>query len=143
MENILVVDDELNNLNIIKCFLEREGMIIHCAASGEDALRKFKNMTFHLMITDFNMPGMDGMELARKTLGIAPDMPIIMLTGEISSEIPQLAEEAGIKTVLAKPIHPIELLKAVRQVIGNRREGTSSIETAIERETGRRKTECL
>jgi CheY-like chemotaxis protein len=143
MENILVVDDELNNLNLIKCFLEAEGMIIHCATSGEDALRKMKDVPFHLMITDFNMPGMDGMELARKALEIAPDMPIIMLTGEISPEIPQLAEKVGIKTVLAKPIHPIELLKAVRQVIGNRREGPSSIETAIERETGRIKTECL
>jgi len=89
------------------------------------------------------MPGMDGMELARKALEIAPEMPIIMMTGEISPDIPRLADEAKIKKVLAKPVHPIKMLKAVRDVMGNRTEVTSSTETAIEWETGRRKSEFL
>lgn len=131
MKEILLVDDDRDCQGLIKNLLENEGMKVHCAARGAEALRKMKEMSFHLMITDFNMPGMDGMELARKALEIAPDMPIIMITGDILPEIPRLADEAKIKKVLAKPVHPIKILKAVRDVMGNRTEVTSSTETAI------------
>jgi len=84
MEDILVVDDDRILLGALKRILEREGFVAHCVASGEEAIEQIKKKTFSLMITDFNMPGLNGLELARKGLELAPQMPIIMETGMIS-----------------------------------------------------------
>jgi len=117
MEDILVVDDDSIMLKLIERILEREGIVAHCVESGEEALKKITERTFSLMITDFNMPGLDGLELSRKGLEIAPQMPIIMNTGGISPKIVRQAMEIGIAKVLAKPFRPKELLKAIRGVM--------------------------
>lgn len=117
MVDILLVDDNRDYLALVKTFLELEGMRVCCATSGEDALGKIENEPFILMITDLEMPGLNGFELAKKSLGIAPSMPIIMSTGNISQEIPRLASEIGITKVLTKPFHPNVMLEMVREVI--------------------------
>jgi two-component system, cell cycle response regulator CpdR len=126
MEDILVVDDDKIMLEAVKRILEREGIVAHCVASGEEALEKMKERTFSLMITDLNMSGLDGLELARKGLAIAPQMPIIMDTGAISPKIIRLAKEIGIAKVFGKPFIVKELLETIREVIGKRMEWASS-----------------
>lgn len=122
MESILVVDDDRDNLELLKHLLESEGMNVHCATCGEEALRRIKQKSFLLMITDLNMPGLDGFELARKAREMAPHMPIVMNTGDMAPETPRLAMEAGITRVLAKPFHLKEILEIVRKIAGKRRE---------------------
>jgi len=126
MEDILVVDDDRLILEAVKRILECEGVVVHCAESGEEALEKIKERTFSLMITDLNMPGLDGLELSRIGLGIAPQMPIIMDTGRISPKITRLAKEIGISRVLIKPFLPNVLLETIRDVMGKRREWAAS-----------------
>jgi DNA-binding NtrC family response regulator len=126
MEDILVVDDDSVMLEVVRRILEREGIVAHCVASGEEALEQIKERTFSLMITDFNMPGLNGLELSRKGLEIAPQMPIIMDTGGISAKITRQAMEIGILKVLAKPFQPNELMETIRDVMGKRREWASS-----------------
>ena len=126
MEDILVVDDDSTMLKLIERILEREGIVAHCVESGEEALKKITERTFSLMITDFNMPGLDGLELSRKGLEIAPQMPIIMDTGGISPEITRLAKEIGIAKVMSKPFLPTELMKTIRDVMGTGGEWSSS-----------------
>ena len=126
MEDILVVDDDRIMLEAVKRILEREGIVAHCVASGEDALEKMKERTFSLMITDLNMPGLDGLELARKGLEIAPQMPIIMDTGAISPKIIRLAKEIGITKVLGKPFLVKELLETIREVMEKRSKWAAS-----------------
>jgi len=118
MEDVLVVDDDRLILELVKQILEHEGIVAHCAASGEEALEQMRNRTFSLMITDYNMPGLNGLELARKGLKLAPLMPIIMDTGENSPQITSLAKEIGISRVLAKPFRPGELINSIRDVMG-------------------------
>ena len=104
-------------------------MTVQSAESGEEALCELREKTFYLMITDLNLPGLDGFALAQKALEIAPCMPVIMVTGSIAPGIPRLAEEAGIATVLFKPFHPSEILAAVRKVVvGEERKLASSHE---------------
>ncbi len=79
---------------------------------------KITERTFSLMITDLNMPGMDGLELSRKAQEIAPQMPIIMSSGDISPEIIRIAMEIGISKTLAKPFHPNRMLATIRSVMG-------------------------
>lgn len=127
MKDILVVDDDRILLGLVKRILEREGFAAHCVESGEEAIAQIKEKTFSLMITDFNMPGLNGLELAIKGREIAPQMPVIMNTGGISPIIIRLAKEIGIAKVLVKPFLSSELMKTIRDVMGTRREWASSI----------------
>ena len=136
MEKILVVDDERDNLELIRQVLELEGMVVQCAASGEEALQIILRRSFLLMITDFNMPGLNGLELTLKVREIAPDMPIILSTGDISPEIPQLAAEIGITKVLDKPFHPDELLETVRELVAKQKNRTSSPKETVRKQVG-------
>lgn len=119
MKDILVVDDDKMMLGLFKRILEREGHGVHCVSSGEEALEQIMERTYSLMITDFNMPGLNGLELSRKGLEIAPRMPIIMDTGGNSPNFTRQAMEIGISKVLTKPFHTEELLETIREVMDN------------------------
>lgn len=121
MEDVLVVDDDRTMLDLIKRILESEGIVAHCVSSGAKALEKITERTFSLMITDYNMPGLNGLDLARKGLEMAPQMPIIMNTGDLSPKIVRLAEEIGIAMVMAKPYLPVDMMESIRAVVGKRR----------------------
>lgn len=116
---VLIVDDEKFLLELASSFFKSEGMEVHCASSGEEALRKLGERAFILMVTDFNMPEMDGLELAAKAREMAPRMPILLVTGDYSPEISSLAREAGIAKVFAKPFDFEELLALVRRELEN------------------------
>jgi DNA-binding response OmpR family regulator len=126
MDDILVVDDDRIVRELVKRILEREGIAAHCVSSGEEALEQIKERTFSLMITDLNMPGLNGFELSRKGLEIAPQMPIIMDTSGVSPNITRQAMEIGISKILVKPFLPKELLETISEVMGNRGDLASS-----------------
>ncbi|MBI5655632.1 MAG: response regulator [Geobacter sp.] len=114
MKYILVVDDDRDCLEMFRNFLLQEGFSVKCAASGDEALSILKDSTIHLMVTDLNMPKMNGIELAKKASIIMPFMPIILHSGDISPELPLLAEVVGISRVMAKPVKPGAMLEAIR-----------------------------
>ncbi|TWJ19738.1 response regulator [Geobacter argillaceus] len=115
MGGILVVDDDKEGLRLLRCVLEGEGFKAHYASSGEEAIQKLMaGISIAIMITDLNMPEMDGIELAMLTKEISPHTTIVMMTGDTSPEIPQMAADAGISKVLAKPFSPGQLLTIVR-----------------------------
>jgi len=117
---VLIVDDDPRVLKLATSFLEREGMQVRCATCGEEALRLVKEKAFSLMITDLHMPGMKGFELAGKVRQIAPEMPIFMITGDVSGETRSLAREAGILKVFAKPVRFLEVMETARGTIEER-----------------------
>jgi DNA-binding NtrC family response regulator len=127
MEEILVVDDDKVLLELIKRTLDREGIVSTCVSSGEEALEQIKDRSFSLMITDYNMPGLDGLELSQKGLEMAPQMPIIMNTGGISANLTKRAKEIGISMVMAKPYLPEQMIETIRNVVGNPGVWASSI----------------
>lgn len=117
LQKVLIVDDENLCLCILSSMLEKMGVSVFCLSNGIDCLRLLEKSKFDLLITDFNMPEIDGIKLSCASLNIAPDMPIIMCTGSPSPEIRSLAENVGIKAVLSKPFTVDELIEVLNGVI--------------------------
>ena len=112
---IIVVDDDSDVLEMADYFFKEKGVEVHCVESGNRALEEIQEKSFAVMLTDFNMPGMNGLELAEKVKEIDPQIQIIMATGNPSPELSDLAAKAGIVTVLAKPLHLAGFLDLVKR----------------------------
>lgn len=109
--NILIVDDDENYLQLIAMLLGHDGL--YYAKSGEEAVEILKESRFSVIITDLNMPGMDGCELAMYAKEFFPDIEIVLITGDISPHLFQLASQAGISRVLHKPLEIKQIQKIV------------------------------
>ncbi len=112
---ILVVDDDKGVLCLLRECFRQAGISVQCVENGEEALLKIQESGIVLMLTDLNMPGMNGLELARRARELAPDLRIIMCTGSLSPEISELANSAGIAKVLGKPFIFPEILALARR----------------------------
>ena len=127
-EKILVVDDEEDILELVKYNLERAGFQITCAQSGEKAIEATRQEPPNLIVLDLMLPGIDGLEVARrlkqrqKTAGI----PIVMLTakGEEADIVTGL--ELGADDYMTKPFSPLVLIARIKAVL--RRQSAQSQE---------------
>ena len=119
-KNILTVDDSASIRQMVTFTLKSAGYAVSEAADGEDGLKKASAGKFDLILTDQNMPKMDGITLI-KTLRAHPDYnrtPILMLTTESSDSMKVQGREAGATGWLVKPFDPVKLLEVVKKVIG-------------------------
>jgi two-component system alkaline phosphatase synthesis response regulator PhoP len=125
-EKILVVDDEEDILELLRYNLSREGYQVSCTTSGEKTLKLVKTETPDLIVLDLMLPGMDGLEVARRLKETPPtkNVPIVMLTakGEEADIVTGL--ELGADDYITKPFSPRILLARVRAVL--RRKGKES-----------------
>lgn len=117
-ERILFVDDEELFVSMGSRMLERQGYQVTFKTDSVEALEtfRFEPGEFDLVITDHDMPGMSGLELAQKLLTLRPDIPIILCTA--SSQISE--EEAiglGIRKFLMKPFDGTNLTRTIRTML--------------------------
>jgi diguanylate cyclase (GGDEF)-like protein len=117
--HILVVDDELAILNLLKDILEDKGYEVSTAQSGKEALEKLKKKIPHLIILDILMPEMDGYEVCRRIRknAILKHLPIIMLTAKSNIEDEIEGWRVGIDEYIVKPFNPEELLTIIETII--------------------------
>jgi len=113
MERALVVDDEEGIRTFIGEVLEGEGLRVTLAADGESAARLLDRESFHLMITDLKMPGLDGMSLLRKARAESPETEVVVLTahGTVSGAVE--AMKLGAFDYLDKPLSGPDELRLV------------------------------
>ena len=115
---ILVVDDEAPLLLTLSANLELEGFDVVGAANGEEALAELRKGRFDLVLSDIRMPGMNGVELFRAIKQVAPELPVVLMTGFALEGLVNDALKEGAYTVLAKPCpvdHVLDVLsRAVR-----------------------------
>ncbi len=111
MKSVLIVDDNELYLGIIEQIVKLAGYKVHCASNGKSALEILKKCRIPVMITDFNMPGMNGIQLAGMAKQLFPETLIVMATGDLSAEVCSLATQAGIAKVLKKPLDARIILK--------------------------------
>jgi len=122
MLKILVVDDELDILEIIRHTLNKEGFEVHVAANGAQAIEQAKKIKPELILMDVMMPVMDGMEACRqlKENADTKTIAIVFLTAR-SEEFAELAGfEAGADDYISKPIRPRVLLSRLKAILRRR-----------------------
>jgi CheY-like chemotaxis protein len=117
---ILLVDDDVESIQPLQLFLERQKAKVDCANSAADALAKLASSDFHVLISDIGMPKVDGyqfIELIRKTInGRNSSIPAIALTAYASEDDKRKALAAGFQTHLVKPVDFELLLETIQSV---------------------------
>jgi CheY-like chemotaxis protein len=116
---ILIVDDNTSNLKLLRVLLIGEGFDVLTAANAGECIRQLK--TFHpsLILTDIQMPGMDGLELTRRLKASAEtrDIPVVAITAYAMSGDQQKALDAGCDAYVSKPIDTRTLPGILRQIL--------------------------
>jgi len=121
-EHILIIDDEKRLVQNGQEVLENLGYRVTGHTSSREALEMVRRQPgkFDLVITDFIMPQMNGIELARELSLLRPDMPIILYTAISKAVSAEKAKKLGIKDYLLKPVTAGELGRAIRRVLDAR-----------------------
>ena len=119
MTNILVVDDSNSIRDMVSFTLKSAGYSTVEAKDGQDGLNKAQTGTFDLVISDVNMPNMDGIALCTelRKLSSFKFVPILMLTTESSGDMKQRGKAAGATGWLVKPFNPEKLLATIKRVV--------------------------
>jgi PAS domain S-box-containing protein len=117
-ERILVIDDEKNICDILEEFLSMAGFDVKTVQDGKTGLDAFEKHCFDAVITDFNMPGMSGLELAKIIKQNYPSMKIIMLTGWGTGIHELNNREMLVDSILHKPVSYQKLISSVKEVLG-------------------------
>ena len=117
---ILIVDDEPVTQLMLKLMLQRDNHTVLIASDGEDAISQLKNESVDLVITDVNMPNMDGMTLLQNLRQNErfQNLPILMFTAVGKRELHHEAKQRGATSLLTKPISSGELIEIVDQHLG-------------------------
>lgn len=118
-KTILIVDDSISLRQVVSIALANAGYEVIEACDGKDALAKLTGQKIHLMISDVNMPNMDGISFL-KAVRLLPNYkftPVIMLTTEAGEEKKKEGQAAGARAWVVKPFRPEQLLVAVSKLI--------------------------
>ena len=118
MKKILIVDDEESVRIILRQMLEKGGFAVATAINGEDALNKLKEEVYDMLITDINMPVMDGVALLQKSKNSFPTMPVIFITAYGKDKIILDAMKIGLADYIEKPFRMDTVIDTVKHHIG-------------------------
>ena len=133
-KRILLCDDEIHILRAAEFKLKRAGFDVQVASDGQEAWELIEARPPDVLVTDYQMPRMDGLQLTQRVrenpdLG---DLPILMLTAkgfEISHE--ELAQKWNVRAVIAKPFSPRELLQTVQNILEEEKDEAQEGEEVI------------
>jgi two-component system chemotaxis response regulator CheY len=118
-KTVLVVDDSASVRQVVSIALKGAGYDVLQGSDGKDALKQLDGRRIHLIISDVNMPNMDGITFVTeaKKLPAYKFTPIIMLTTESQEDKKRQAQAAGAKAWVTKPFQPEQMLAAVSKLI--------------------------
>jgi two-component system alkaline phosphatase synthesis response regulator PhoP len=118
-ERILIVEDEPNIIELVTYNLEKEGWLVSKAQTGEEGWEKIQAEHPDIILLDLMLPGIDGMEICRRTRQnkLTRDIPIIILTAKAEEADRVLGLESGADDYVTKPFSPRELVARIRAVL--------------------------
>jgi DNA-binding response OmpR family regulator len=126
MATILIVEDEHELARVVQSYLEQAGMTVRVESSGDGGLRAWEQLRPDLVLLDLNLPGMDGLEVA-KAIRRTSETPIIMVTARAEEYDRLIGLELGADDYIVKPFSPREVVARVRAVL--RRAGRVPVST--------------
>ena len=102
--HILYLDDDDTLVFLVRRLLERRGYRVTSFTDQQLAVKALREQpqAFHLLLTDYNMPGMSGLDVARAALAINPKLPVAVASGYITDELQAEAKAAGVREVVFK-----------------------------------------
>lgn len=118
-KKILVVDDEEILRMLITDTLEFEGYTIEEAEDGRQGYEKITSNRYDLILLDYMMPHLTGMEVLEKMQSLALEVPVIMLTAKAQQADREMAHSYGANYFMPKPFSPAELVTLVNQILGD------------------------
>ena len=118
-QTIMTVDDSASVRQMVNFTLKRAGYEVVEAVDGKDGLAKLAGAKVNMILTDLNMPNMDGIEMIRKVRAMAQYkfIPIILLTTESQDDKKKEGKKAGATGWIIKPFKPEQLLAVVKKVL--------------------------
>ncbi|TLX46460.1 two-component system response regulator [Pseudoalteromonas phenolica] len=118
-KTILIVDDSDSLRQVVNIALSGAGYNVIEACDGRDALSKLNGTKVHLIVSDVNMPNMNGIEFVKqaKQLPQYKFTPVIMLTTENQQSMMEEGKKAGAKAWMVKPFKPAQMLQAVSKLL--------------------------
>jgi len=118
-KTLMVVDDSFSMRLLSSFTLKDAGYDVIEASSGSEALEKLSSVKVDMVISDFNMPGMNGIEFIRRcrSLEAFKFTPIVMLTTDYDETLKQECRNVGASGWLVKPFNPVLLLETVKKFI--------------------------
>jgi CheY-like chemotaxis protein len=117
---ILAIDDEAVILDLIAAMCQSMGYRVELARSGEEGLRRVEEQSFDLVLADLSMPGMSGLEAARRIKTLRPRTPVVLVTGWQTSLTQAELQAAGVARVLSKPFRIEQLTEIIETHAGRR-----------------------
>ncbi len=114
--SVLVIDDEESQLQSLKSFLTKRGYTVHTANSGETGYKIAESNLIDIVLTDFNMPGWDGMQVLLKVKGLNPEIDLVVMTAYGTIERAVNLMKAGAFDYLTKPIDLDELENILEKI---------------------------
>jgi CheY-like chemotaxis protein len=102
-KRILIVEDDEMLRSLMSSMITMMGFDVTSAESGDEALNQFEKMPFDLVLTDLNMPGMDGWRLARHIKSLSPGTPVVLSTAENRKQTLEKVIDSSVDLVLFKP----------------------------------------
>ncbi len=138
---ILVVDDKDQMRDVLRKFLAAEGYLVETAADGKDALRKFSENKFELVLSDIKMPAMDGSELLTEILKINPQAIVILMTAFGSIEAAVAAIKLGAADYVSKPFQMEDVLFRISRALKEKHleKRVADLESEIQKQTAMQK----
>ncbi|HHW12554.1 MAG TPA: response regulator transcription factor [Firmicutes bacterium] len=133
-ERVLIIEDEPNIIELVAYNLEKEGWLVSKAQTGEEGWEKIQAEHPDIILLDLMLPGIDGMEICRRTRQnkLTRDIPIIILTAKAEEADRVLGLESGADDYVTKPFSPRELVARIRAVL---RRADKNFSEAEEKET--------
>jgi CheY-like chemotaxis protein len=123
---VLIVEDDALIRDFLSDALKMQGFTTETVADGRQALDRLAAGDIDLVLSDVNMPNMDGVELCRRATSMHPDMPVVLITGMPPDDREALREQSGAVALLRKPIGVARLHDILCVALGTRRPGAES-----------------
>jgi two-component system response regulator (stage 0 sporulation protein F) len=119
---LLIVEDDLNALTGLRELLGEDGFFVHGVVNGREAIEAAKHEPFDIVLCDYSLPGMDGLQVCRELKRLQPHLALFLVTAYRNLEVVNAARQCGIEKVIAKPLVIAELFDTLTAAVARLRE---------------------